>query len=313
MTGAAGFVGANLVRHLLAEGHAVTAVGRPGGGWWRLREVEGELDRHEVDLLDSAAVAALVRATTPEWVFHLGAHGAYHWQTDAQRILETNALATVALVEASVEAGCEAFVHAGSSSEYGRTDHPPGEGEPLEPDSAYAVGKAAATQYCAYVARAGRLNAVTLRLYSVYGPYEEPRRLIPRLVVAALEGGLPPLASPATARDFVYVDDVVRAFVMSAEHPRHTPGAVYNVGTGTQTRLDELVSLARDLFGIEAIPAWGSTPDRSWDTPTWVADPARAARELGWAASTDLSAGLDAMAAWLRLSAAVQEAYGLAG
>lgn len=309
VTGADGFVGANLVQRLLADGHAVTAVGRPGGSRWRLEGLRGQVERGDVDLLDRAEVATLVTATTPDWVFHLAAYGAYPWQTDAARILESNALATVTLVEACQAAQCGAFVHAGSSSEYGLKDHPPSEDEVLEPNSAYAVGKAAATNYCAQVARTGRLNAVTLRLYSVYGAYEEPRRLIPRIVVAGLEGRLPPLAAPDTARDFVNVDDVVRALIMAAEHPSHNPGAVYNIGSGRQTQLRELVSLARELFGVAAEPEWGSAPARSWDTSTWVADPSRAARELGWTASTDLAAGLQSTAAWLRASPDIWETY----
>ena len=75
-------------------------------------------------------------------------------------------------------------------------------------------------------------HAPTLRLYSAYGPFEDPGRLIPRLIVHGLRGGLPPLASPDAARDYVYVDDVSEAYVAAASGPRDAGGSVYNVGTG---------------------------------------------------------------------------------
>lgn len=311
VTGAGGFVGANLVRRLLADGHEVTAVRRPTGEGWRLSGVKNAVEVLEIDLVDPDAAASLVGTAAPDWVFHLAAHGAYSWQTDPSRIMQTNALATVSLVEACVQTGCDAFVHAGSSSEYGLKDHAPSEDEPLEPNSAYAVAKAAATGYCGFASRTGRLNAVTLRLYSAYGPYEEPRRLIPRLVVCGLDGRLPPLVDPDTARDFVYVDDVVEAMILAAEHPHHRPGAIYNIGSGRQTSIGEIVALVCDLLPVRDEPDWGSANGRSWDTATWRADPQRAADELGWKPSVDLEAGLGRMVSWLGSSEAVRRAYGI--
>lgn len=311
VTGAGGFVGANLVRRLLADGHQVVALVRPESAPWRLTGVEREIEVRQVDLLDQAAVVGAVSGVRPDWVFHLAAHGAYSWQTDSSLIAHTNALATVSLVEACRDTGCEAFVHAGSSSEYGVKDHAPHEQEWLEPASAYAVFKACATHFCAHVARAGQLNAVTLRLYSVYGSYEEPKRLIPQLIVRGLKGELPPLVEPDTARDFVYAEDVVRAMVMAAEHPGHAPGAVYNIGSASQTTIRELVGLARETLGIHAEPHWGSAPARTWDTDTWVAARGRAQRELGWEPEVRLADGLEHTVAWLRGTREVWREYGL--
>src|SRR5262249_24369371 len=150
---------------------------------------------HEAPLEDPAAV---VRRVRPEWVFHLAAHGAYSSQTDVRQILQTNVLGTAALVEACLETGFEAFVDTGSSSEYGFTDHAPAEDEAPEPNSHYAVAKASATLFCRHTARSRHVHIPTLRLYSVYGPWEEPTRLIPTLLVRGLDGTLPPLVDPDT-------------------------------------------------------------------------------------------------------------------
>jgi UDP-glucose 4-epimerase len=309
VTGAGGFVGANLVRRLLADGCEVVAAARPDADGWRLREVAGELELEAVDLADPAAAAALVRRTRPRWLFHLAAHGAYSWQTDVQRIVAVNVQGTAALVDAAREAGVDAFVHAGSSSEYGLKDHPPAEDEALEPNSAYAVAKAAATHYCRFVARRDGTRIATLRLYSVYGPWEDPGRLIPRLVASGLDGRLPPLVAPDTARDFVYVDDVCDAFVRAAAAPGLEPGAVLNVGSGRQSTLRDVVAAARDVLGIAAEPQWGTAAARSWDTSVWVADPRAAAATLGWRATTALRDGLRATADWLQAAGDRRERY----
>jgi dolichol-phosphate mannosyltransferase len=192
-------------------------------------------------------------------------------------------------------------VVAGSSSEYGLKPYAPAEDEPLEPNSAYAAAKAEATS------RALENGAVVLRLYSAFGPWEDPDRLVPTLLARGLDGELPPLVSPAVARDFVHVDDVCSAFLLAA---RAQPGNVYNVGSGRQTTVAEVVELARRLLDLDAEPQWGSMPDRAWDTETWVANPARIRRELGWEPYIGLEEGLARTLEWLR-SEAPRERYGL--
>ena len=215
-------------------------------------------------------------------------------------MLETNVRGTVNLVRAGLETGVESFVNTGSSSEYGFKDHAPPEDEVIEPNSEYAVTKATATLYCAFMARAHAARIRTLRLYSVYGPWEEPTRLIPTLIVRGLHGQLPPLANPRVARDFIHVDDVCDAYLAAAADASAPDDAVFNVGTGVQTDLAGVVALTRRLLGVGEEPAWGTMPDRSWDTTCWVADTTRIREVLGWAPRHSLESGLAATIAWLR-------------
>jgi nucleoside-diphosphate-sugar epimerase len=199
VTGSEGFLGANLVRHLIARGHEVIAILRPGGSSWRLEALASDLQMREVDLRDAGAIERLIMGAKPQWVFHLAAHGAYSWQTDLATMIQVNIAATAALLAASRAAEVQAFVNTGSSSEYGSKAHAPSEDEWLEPNSYYAVTKAAGS-HLTTLAAAGGLAAVTLRLYSIYGPWEDPGRLIPALVREAAQGRLPPLVGPRTAR-----------------------------------------------------------------------------------------------------------------
>ena len=301
VTGGTGFVGANLVRRLLADGHAVHLLVRPGSATaWRLAGVAGDVERHRAPLDDRAAVERAVRRVKPEWIFHLAAHGAYSWETDLDRILATNVLGTVNLVRACLRTGFDAFVNAGSSSEYGYKRKAPRETEWVEPNSHYAVAKVAATHFCRLTAQCERVKIATLRLYSVYGPWEDPGRLMPTLIVHGLAGTLPPLVDPRIARDYVYADDVSEAFVRAAAKPHPEPGPVFNVGSGTQTTLRQVVTVARRVLAIPEKPRWGSMPNRQWDTSVWVSDNRAIRRALGWKPRYDFERGFRQMVAWMR-------------
>jgi dolichol-phosphate mannosyltransferase len=298
ITGASGFVGANLARTLLESGHDVHLVLREHHLDWRLHDIRKHVGIANADLRNTESICRVVKQIKPEWVFHLAAYGAYSFQTDLQKILETNVLGTANLVQACLETGFEVFVNTGSSSEYGFKDHAPSEDELPEPNSYYAVSKVSATMFCRYTAESKKVRIPTLRLYSVYGPYEEPKRLMPTLIRCGFEKRFPPLVSPETARDYVYTDDVVRAYVLAAQTPGKEPGAIYNLGTGKETKLREVVDVARKVLDTPGEPQWGSMESRIWDTSTWVADNRKIHGELGWCPEYSFEQGFRSMVRW---------------
>lgn len=300
LTGGTGFVGANLARRLLRDGHGVHLVVRPEHAGWRIEEIRNDIQLHMIDFSDTKSVSKTLAEIKPDWIFHLAAHGAYSWQKDALEIARTNFIGTVALVEAALKTGFESFIHTGSSSEYGFKDHAPSENEWLEPNSDYAVAKAAATLFCRQRAQAHKAHIVTLRLYSAFGPYEDPNRLMPNLIRHGLKGELPALVNPDTARDYIYVDDVCDACIVTAQKRPPEFGAVYNLGTGVQTTLREVVGAARRLLCISAEPQWGSMPSRIWDTSIWVADNRKIKSELGWHPQFSFPQGFQRMVEWYR-------------
>ena len=310
ITGATGFVGANLARRLLREGHEVHLLLRPDYSDWRIEDLRRDVQIHELDLADSEGVNRAVSAIRPEKIFHLAAHGAYSSQTDLQRMVRTNIVGTMNLVHACLKVGFQSLVNTGTSSEYGFKSHAPAEDELLEPNSDYAVTKASATLFCRYIAQQHRLNLSTLRLYSVYGPYEEPARLIPALILHGQKGALPPLVNPEAAHDFVYVDDVCDAYVLASEKSGDDFGAVYNVGSGRQVTLREVVEIARRIMNIPAEPKWDSMPGRQWDTENWVANPRRIQQELSWFPQHNFEQGFSQTVNWLRKDPKAQELYG---
>jgi UDP-glucose 4-epimerase len=302
ITGATGFVGANLTRRLLQQGHEIHLLVRTGCNLWRVEELGDMIQFHYLSLMDGLELDRCIAGIRPDWIFHLAAHGAYSWQTDVHQMVQTNIVGTINLVQACLKSGFEAFVNTGSSSEYGFKDHAPSEQEWLEPNSHYAVTKAAATQYCRHIARSSQANILTLRLYSVFGPYEDPHRFMPTLIRHGLRGKLPPLANPDTARDYIYVDDVSQAYILAVTLRNLEQGGVFNIGSGTQTRLDQVVKMARRELDIEAEPQWGSMSSRNWDTGVWVSDNRKAQTEMGWHPQYSLEQGFRIMVEWARNS-----------
>jgi dolichol-phosphate mannosyltransferase len=298
VTGGTGFIGANLTRRLLNEGHEIHLLVRPGYSPRRIQAIREDVHLHEIELQDIESLRGVVRRIRPDWVFHLAASGAYSWQTDLAQMVRTNIVGTINLVEACLQAGFETFINTGSSSEYGFKRTAPTETEWLEPNSHYAVTKASASLFCRYTAQSRNVRLYTLRLYSVYGPYEEPKRLMPTLIRLGLEGKLPPLVNPETARDYVYIDDVADAYLLAATRSIQEPGAIYNIGSGVQTFLREVVHVARQELGIVVEPEWGTMPQRIWDTNTWVADIQKSSDELGWRPQFTFRQGFRKMVQW---------------
>ena len=299
VTGGTGFVGANLVRRLVADGHQVHLLVRPEHNDWRIQDILPHLQIHMANLVDADPLRSTVAGIRPDWVFHLAAYGAYSWQNDLQAAIQTNFIGTVNLVEACRAMGFEVFVNTGSSSEYGLKDHAPAETEWIDPNSYYAFTKASATLFCRYTANRHSLSIPTLRLYSVYGPYEDRDRLIPKMILHGLHGTLPPLADPEVARDFVYVKDVEEAYLYLASQPEGKAGEVYNLGTGVQTSLRNVVDLTRELFNLSLEPQWGTMPNRAWDTTIWKADNSRL-RGIGWTPEYDFERGLRDTIRWFQ-------------
>lgn len=298
VTGASGFVGANLFKMLAAVRSDVFAVVQREKNW-RLIDVKDE-SVIAVDLNDHAAVKNMVTTVSPQTVFDCVAYGAYSFEKDDRLIYQTNFLAVSSLVGLLAQRPFSAYVHAGSSSEYGNNCTAPEETSRCDPNSHYAVSKLAVANYLGYMGKTHSFPCINLRLYAVYGPLEDTSRLIPALVRQGIRGKLPLLVDARTTRDFVYVDDVCAAFVLSASrmHPG-LYGESLNIGTGQKTTIGELAGVAQRLFGVTEDPQFGTMGGRDWDTAEWYSNPQRAMTELDWQPTVSLDQGLQFAADWV--------------
>ncbi len=298
VTGASGFVGANLFYMLREQRQDVYACTRRERGW-RLNNVP---DNFVVaaDLNDSAAVRNLVASLKPQTIFHCAAYGAYSFEQEPDLIYQTNFQSVVKLVSELAKGSIAAFVHAGSSSEYGTHCAGPAETDDCRPNSDYAVSKVAVADYLRYMGKQRSFPSVNLRLYSVYGPLEDTSRIVPNLLRKALAGGYPPLVDPNTSRDFVHTSDVCAAFILAAAKMNPSLyGENFNIGTGVRTTIAELAQTAQEVFSIAEQPVFGSMVARQWDLADWFANPSKAHAVLGWQAQVTLRDGLQSTTSWV--------------
>jgi len=289
--GASGFIGSNLLRQIVTVRSDVVGTVFSGDSW-RLEGIPS-VNIHYCNINDKIHLEMLLRKVAPQTILDCSSFGAYSFEEDYERIHETNYLSLAHLLEIASNLNVSAYVHAGSSSEYGINAAGPKEDAQLMPNSHYAVAKGAGSLLISYYGKIKRLPVVNLRLYSVYGAYEDSSRLIPALCLESLKGELPSFANPTTSRDFIYIDDVTKAFYMSAvKMNEDIYGESINIGTGHQVTLQNLAEVACSVFEIEKPPIFSSFEARAWDVDDWYANPQKAQELLGWVAGTELPEGL---------------------
>jgi UDP-glucose 4-epimerase len=288
VTGASGFIGARLCRRAIEAGAIVHAVSRgPQGEAGGLRWERG-------DLTDDAVARDLVRRVQPDLVLHLASE--VSGGRDLRLVLpmlRANLLAAVNLMVACAEAGCPRVVLAGSMEE-------PDIGDPdAVAQSPYAIAKWGALAYARHFQALHELPVVHLRVFMVYGPGQlDLRKLVPYVTVSLLRGEAPKLTSGARAVDWVYVDDVVDAFLRAAVAPG-AEGRSLDIGSGELVTARSLVLRLHELVGGDADLAFGAIPDRALERIR-AADPAAAAEALGWRPGTPLADGLAQTVAFYR-------------
>ncbi len=294
VTGAGGFIGASLLKALLAARSDVYGIVRKPN--WRLTDVK-HVQLRFVNLENSSELNTCLGEIKPRTIFNLSAHGAYPDQNNFESITRINLSSTKWLADWCALNQC-GLVHAGTSSEYGLNCSAPSEEDTCKPNSAYAVTKLAATQMLELLCGSSNLSATVLRLYSVYGPLEEPKRLIPTLIRMGIRRELPPFSPREVTRDFVYIDDVINAFIVSAVSQIGLPGfRVFNICSGEAVSMEQVASTARTLFGINEEPCFGPAL-RQWDLSKWYGNPELAKEEINWQSHTKFEDGLKKTLDW---------------
>lgn len=291
VTGATGFIGSHVVRRLLYKGVAVHVLCRPTSKFWRISDLLGSVHTHAIDLNDRAGLHNLVRAVRPEQIFHLASATVVAGAAaSAADLIETNLLGTVNLIDACDAIDYQSLVCTGDSFEYAPSADPLPECGKHKPQGLHGISKLAATLY-AEAESAGR-PIVTLRLFSTYGPGDNPRRLVPRIIAGAMQRTPVSLSRPEVTRDWIYVDDVVDLYLEAAERAAEISGNVFNVGCGRATSIAELVEIVFRLTASAAEIRWGVFPAPKHDDYPWIADMRHTFKTFRWRPRVSLEEGL---------------------
>lgn len=316
VTGAAGFIGSHLVDRLITEGEEVLGVDNlSSGALANLSDARnsrmGKFSFQRVDVT-SNALADLIQRTKPEVIFHLAA------QVDVRKSVKdpihdamVNLIGTLNLLQAASKAGTEKVVFTSSGGcIYGEPDEsrlPVDEQQvylpEAIPESPYGVSKKVALDYLRYYKVVQGLDYTALALSNVYGPRQEPASEVglEGQVVAIFSrkmlGGRPCTiyGDGSQTRDFVFVDDVVAAFIAARDKGS---GELINVGSGEELSVNELYARLAELTSTRFEPIHAAA--RAGELQRIVVDPTKASKVLGWSPSTPLEDGLKQTVAWFR-------------
>jgi nucleoside-diphosphate-sugar epimerase len=283
ITGGAGFIGANLIHALLSKNHRVHLLLKPSTNLWRVTQLlnNKNLTLHFIDINDAQSLASTIQTIQPTIMYHLATHGATHSENDPQAILATNVLGTLHVLRACANVKYKLFVNISSSSEYGCSNKPMSEDMPVKPNSYYAVSKVAQTFLAKYEAECTHKPIVTIRPFSVYGPYENNLKLFPTLFNAILKNKPIHLTDQKSAHDFMYIDDLVSG-LLQVDALANQGGEVLNFGTGTQVTLEEVALIIQKITKKSIAIEWVAASAHRWDTHHWVADTTKIKKVMPW-------------------------------
>jgi nucleoside-diphosphate-sugar epimerase len=308
ITGGTGFIGSNFVYKFLELGDEINLIVRPKSNFWRIESIKNKLKLHKIDLSNAEELERFISNLKPEIILHFATYGAYQGrQQDIKATIDTNLLGTINLVNACSKTDFECFINTGSSSEYGIKNKPMKETDLLEPDNLYGITKAAATMYCQYMAKKHNLPIVTFRLFSVYGYFEEKKRLIPTIIKSCLENKKLKLSSANSVRDFIFIEDIIDAYLKAINNIQKIQGEIFNLGTGKQTEIAQVVKLVKEITQSKVKPEYNQIKSVQIEPKTWVADTSKTKKLLNWHSKYNLKNGLERDIDWFKKNIYVYE------
>lgn len=302
ITWATWFVGANVLHWLLSLWASdIHILIRADSDLSRIYSIMNQVKVHTFSLGDREETLKNIWEIKPQIIFHIAAAGTAVWraQLNIDDLIYFNSLGSIHLIDASIAVGtCEVFVNTGSSSEYGQKEEAMSESDMIEPNNLYGISKAVATHYATYVGKQKLLPIVTYRIFAAYWPYEDTKRLIPTLVRSCIDGISPALSSPYSVRDFIYVWDIVLAFLESDMAMKHG-WDIINLGTGSQTSVGEIVDILKSITGKSLNPTYWSKQIYQLEPQIWLADNTKMKKIL-WVSPIPLEDGLEKLLQYIK-------------
>jgi dTDP-glucose 4,6-dehydratase len=322
VTGGAGFIGSAVCRRLAGQGYRVINLDKLtyAADLNSLREIQGSnrYSFHQADICDGSALLAILEQEKPDAIMHLAAETHVDRSIDGPGVfVETNVVGTVTLLNAALHywrglegerRGAFRFHHVSTDEVFG--DLPLDEGifteeTPYAPSSPYSASKAAADHFVRAWHETYGLPVVLSNCSNNYGPFHFPEKLIPLVILNALEGQeLPVYGDGQNVRDWLYVDDHAAALELVLTKGR--VGESYAIGGRSERNNLAVVETICDLLDAKAPLAGGGkrrdlirfVPDRPGHDRRYAIDPSKAEEELGWRATEDFESGIDKTVDW---------------
>lgn len=300
ITGASGFIGANITRALVKKRASVSVLVRQKALNWRLADLASKIDIYQADILNPS-LEKIVRKIRPNYIFHLAAYGVRPDESDPLKMVDVNIKGTINLLQAVKKIPFKLLINTGSAVEYGIKKTKMGESHLLEPINDYGVTKAAATLYCQKEAIRNKLPMITFRLFTPFGYYENKDRLVPSVILSAIRNETIRVSSPFSVRDFIFIEDVIDAY-RQATQARLTPGEIINIGSSKQQTIENVVKMILKITKSSSKVKWGAVKQqaRFIEPKRWEAHPFKSRRVLQWRPAHTMKEGLKKTVAWFK-------------
>lgn len=301
ITGATGFVGANLVRRLVKENFEVHILIRQNSRLWRIKDIIPKLHTHRVDILQKRLLKKQLQKIKPQIIFHLAntpLYGGVH--PSVRPYIDVNLVGTINLIEACDDIDYDCFINTGSSAEYGPKMTIMKEDDICQPLSLYALTKLAGTNYASYYGRENKKPLITFRLFSPFGPYDDPKRLVSQVIYNAIAHQQIFLSDPKAVRDYIYIDDVVDAYIKATAKAKNYPGEIFNLGSGQETPIQRVVETIVNLTKSKSNIKWGILKTRPFESKRWQADIRKITKAFNWAPKYSLASGMKETVEWFK-------------
>jgi UDP-glucuronate decarboxylase len=294
VTGATGFVGSEVVRNLVAAGEDVAMITLPSSSRHRL---DGVIDRVRVlegDLADGAAVGRLLELCKPDACIHAAWYAEPGKYLTSSRNLDS-LRSSLDLLESLARVGCTHVVGVGTCFEYEMQSDPLKENSPTNPSTVYAAAKLAF--YLVGAQRAAQLGVgfAWARLFYLYGPNEDKRRLVPAAIDALINGREFHAVSGEQVRDYLHVADVASGLCALS---RDRLDGIFNVCSSEPVTIADLLRTLVDLLGRPELIRLGALPNRDWDPVYVCGENQRLRTEANWAPAYSLRDGLAQTISW---------------
>jgi dTDP-glucose 4,6-dehydratase len=301
VTGGAGFIGSEFVRQGVRRGYAIFLIDKLtyAGDMERIKEVEKEVAFYRIDITDRKSVERIFKICKPDAVVHWAAESHVDRSIlDASPFLETNIKGTQVLLEASKQKGVERFINISTDEVYGELEEKGQfyETTPLNPNSPYSVSKASADMLGRAYHRTYGVPVITVRPSNNYGPWQYPEKLIPVVILKAVNNEkIPVYGAGQNIREWLFVSDCVDAIFRILEKGR--AGEIYNIGSGEEKRNIEVVKTILKLLGKKE-DLIKFVKDRLGHDYRYSLNSGKIRKELGWKTKMPFAEGIEETVKW---------------
>lgn len=307
--GSAGFIGRNLLEYFMVNNIDVHIVVGKSSNLWRLNEHKN-VALHFANLNDYNETLELFKKTQANVIFHLASRGGHPVTiTDFQNFMSENQKVTSNLLEASVTRGIDKFIFSGSSLEGEIIEDKVIENYSFKPHTFRGITKATESIMCNYYAEYNNLPLLNIRIFHAYGPWEQPFRFIPKIIMSFIKKQPITLIDPAYKKDYVFVDDVIKTLLLASYKNDIKSGSIINIGSGLLFSTHEIYTYLTEIFGYQIKIDTFPYPPKISDKELYVADLKNLKKYFDWQPDNTMFDGLVNTVEWFKNHSSLYDQY----